>query len=360
MFFPLLAGGGLERVMLNLARGLALKGTRVDLVLACAQGPYLQAVPPGVNLVDFRSLRVSRSILRLASYLRHRRPDAVISASTHANVATICARAIARGATRVIVTEHNPPTTVAEYNQDWRTWLLHRTMKSAYRFADSVVAVSRGLADDMARRLQFDRDSINVIYNPVVTPALLANAAEPLDHPWFGPGQPPVVLAVGRLEPRKDFSTLLRAFTRLRRARPARIMILGEGPDRPRLESIVRELRIEENAALPGFVDNPYKYMKRAKVLVLSSRSEGLPTVLIEAMALGTQVVSTDCLSGPDEILEWGKWGKLVPVGDDLQMASAICDILDGRARYNVEDRASAFSLDNIVDSYLDVVLAGS
>jgi glycosyltransferase involved in cell wall biosynthesis len=230
-------------------------------------------------------------------------------------------------------------------------------MKRTYHLADSIVAVSHGLADDLANSLQCDRSTIDVIYNPVVTPALLAKAVEPLDHPWFQPNQPPVILAVGSLEPRKGFFTLVRAFARVRQVRPVRLVILGEGPDREPLKLLARSFGIDQDLDLPGFVENPYKYMKRARLFVLSSRSEGLPTVLIEAMAVGTQVVSTDCPSGPNEILEGGKWGTLVRIENDEQMAAAICDVIDGRARYGVEKRARAFSLDNIVNSYLDVAL---
>jgi glycosyltransferase involved in cell wall biosynthesis len=201
-------------------------------------------------------------------------------------------------------------------------------------------------------------EKIKVIYNPVITPELFARAEEPLDHPWFRPGEPPVVLGVGRLTQAKDFPTLIRAFALVRKERPARLMILGEGEERPKLEALVRELRLEEDVALPGFVDNPYKYMKRAAVFVLSSRWEGFGIVLVEAMALGTPVVATDCPSGPAEILENGKWGRLVPPGDPEALAKAILDTLEGgvsrvKATTNVQKR---FSMIAIVEQYLKVL----
>jgi glycosyltransferase involved in cell wall biosynthesis len=361
LFMPSLAGGGVQRVMLNLAGGLAERGLDVDLVLARAEGPYLEPIRSGFNVVDLRSRNVSSCMPHLARYLRSKKPDAVISASSHANVATVLTRMFARSKSRIVLTEHNSTKDfmreMAENYSTWRTRLLPSVMKRTYHLADSIVAVSHGLADDLANSLQCDRSTIDVIYNPVVTPALLAKAVEPLDHPWFQPSQPPVILAVGSLEPRKGFFTLVRAFARVRQVRPVRLVILGEGPDREPLKLLARSFGIDQDLDLPGFVENPYKYMKRARLFVLSSRSEGLPTVLIEAMAVGTQVVSTDCPSGPNEILEGGKWGTLVRIENDEQMAAAICDVIDGRARYGVEKRARAFSLDNIVNSYLDVAL---
>ncbi len=345
-------------MMLNLAGGLAGRGLRVDIVLARAEGAYLQSIPAGVKVVDLRSRRVCYCLPGLARYLRATSPRAVVSASKHANVVALCARALAQATSRLVITEHNTLSEFAAIDQTWRGRLLSRAMRWTYPLADSIVAVSHGVADDLAHSLPIDRNRINVIYNPVVTPALLAKAAEPLDHPWFKRGELPVILAVGRLSTQKDFATLLKAFARVRQHRPLRLVILGEGSERKEIEGLARELGVEKDVELPGSAENPYNYMKRARLLVLSSRWEGLGNVLIEAMAVGTQVVSTNCPSGPDEILEQGKWGKLVPVGDDKQMAAAICEILDGRVHYEgVERRASAFTLGTILDSYLEVML---
>ena len=231
-------------------------------------------------------------------------------------------------------------------------------MRWLYPKADFVVGVSQGVIDDLKRVLRFDSKKVQVIYNPIVDEELLRKTDEPLDHPWFRPGKPPVILGVGRLAKEKDFPTLIRAFALVRKERPARLMILGEGEERPNLEALVRELGLEEDVALPGFVDNLYKYMKRAAVFVLSSLWEGLPTVLIKAMALGTPVVATDCPSGPAEILEGGKWGCLVPPGDPKDLAKAILDTLEGgvspvEAVTNVHKR---FSVGSIVEQYLKVL----
>jgi glycosyltransferase involved in cell wall biosynthesis len=225
-----------------------------------------------------------------------------------------------------------------------------------YPWADAIVTVSQGSAEDLAR-LGLSSDCIKVIYNPVVTPELFEKVTEPVEHPWFEPGSPPVILGVGRLEKQKDFPTLIRAFAQVRQQRPARLMILGEGQERPDLETLVQELGLAENVALPGFVANPYAYMGKAALFVLSSLFEGLPTVLIEAMATETPVVSTDCKSGPAEILANGQYGKLVAVGDVKGMAEAIISTLEAPPNSEaLKLRAAEFSLEKAVAQYQQVL----
>jgi glycosyltransferase involved in cell wall biosynthesis len=198
---------------------------------------------------------------------------------------------------------------------------------------------------------------MRVIYNPVVTPKLFEQAKEQIDHEWFIEGSPPFILGVGRFSTQKDFPTLIRAFSIVQKQMPARLMILGEGEDRPQIEALVRDLGLTSEVALPGFVSNPYAFMSRAAVFVLSSVYEGLPTVLIEAMAVGTPVVSTDCPSGPREILEFGKYGKLVPIGDSEAIANAIVTTL--KHPIDVEalrQQAQKFSLENTVNGYLELI----
>jgi glycosyltransferase involved in cell wall biosynthesis len=218
------------------------------------------------------------------------------------------------------------------------------------------VVVSREAADDLARTARLARERIEVIYNPVITPALREQAAQAPDHPWFAPGQPPVVLGVGRLTRQKDFPTLIRAFAEVRRRRTARLVILGEGEERPALTALVAELGLDPDVALLGFRDNAAAYMARAAVFVLSSAWEGLPTVLIEALATGTPVVSTDCQSGPREILQEGRLGDLVTVGDPAGLARAIEAPLD-RAPVPVGEKVLfPFTREAAVDHYLRVI----
>jgi glycosyltransferase involved in cell wall biosynthesis len=227
-----------------------------------------------------------------------------------------------------------------------------------YPRADAIIAVSNGIADDLAQVTGLPRERITTIYSPVITPELQEKARAPLDHPWFAQGSPPVLLGVGRLVPQKDFPTLLKAFARVRAVRKARLVILGEGIRRMELETLVRELGVAADVTLPGFVANPFPYMAGASVFVLSSAWEGLPGVLIEAMACGCPVVSTDCPSGPAEILDGGAYGPLVPVGNDEALAKAILSVLEtppDPERLRV--RAALFSVDRAADRYLEVLL---
>lgn len=358
IYLPSLTGGGAERVMVTLANGFAARGYSVDLVLATASGPYLKNVSQGVRVVDLAARRVLFSLPALARYLQRERPRAMLSALHHANVVAVWARQLARTSTVLVVSERNTltasPVSAKNGRLQSRSWLMKRT----YPRADAVVAVSRGVADDLVSATGLPPEHVHVIYNPVVTDELLRLSRVPVRHPWCAPGAPPVILAAGRLTEQKDFSTLIRAYSRLRGRRSGRLVILGEGEDRGELEALITRLGLEEDVYLPGFVDNPFAWMREARLFVLSSRWEGLPSVLIQAMACGTQVVSTDCPSGPAEILENGRWGRLVPVGDPEALAAAIRAALDeDEAEHpEVEARASAFGLDPSVRGYLDAL----
>jgi len=353
VFLPSLVGGGAERVMLNLAGGLAARGFRVDLLLARATGPYLSSIPDGVRLVDLGARRVLFALPGLVGYLRRARPNALISALWHANLVSIWAGQMARVPTRIVVTAHNTLSQGLSRTKLKRakvTPLLLRLFGSA---ANRIVAVSRGVADDLAKTGGIRRDRISIIHNPVVRGDSLPEDWEPPNHPWFAEAGPPVLLAVGRLTWEKDFETFLRAFALVRKRRPVRGIILGEGPQRPALEELSRTLGLDGDFQMPGFVSHPTAFMAHAAVFVLSSRTEGLPTALIEALAAGAPVVSTDCPSGPREVLRDGEYGTLVPVGDAEALASAILARL-------AEPRASApreawepYAMETAVDGYL-------
>ncbi len=354
LFLPSLHEGGTERAMINLARGFAERGLKVDLVLAKAEGPYLSQLPKEVRMVDLETKRVLYSLPGLVHYLRRERPKALLAAMNHANVVALWATRLARVPVRVVVSVRSTLSEASTHSPSLRGRLMPYLVRCFYPWADVVVAVSQGVAEDLIRLTGFPRNKVQVIYNPVVTPELFTKAEEPLDHPWFALGEPPVVLSVGRLTEAKDYPTLIQAFALVRKECPARLMILGEGEDRPKLEILVRKLGLEEDVALPGFVENPYKYMKRAAVFVLSSKWEGLPTVLIEALALGTPVVSTDCPSGPVEILQDGEFGKLISVGDVKGLARAILGSFGLSKRQEV--LIDAFMLETSVKSYLKVL----
>jgi glycosyltransferase involved in cell wall biosynthesis len=355
LFLPSVRGGGAQRIVVNLAQGMTERGLPVDVVLTTAEGVFMDQLPTAARVVDLHSRRVIGCLGPLAAYLRREQPRVLVSSMSHANVIAIVAARLSGSGTPVVVTEHNTMSVAAgESAMARRLW--PPLLRLFYPLADSVVAVSEGAADDFARTTGLPRDRIEVVYNPVVTPELMGLARQAPDHPWFAPGGPPVVLAVGRLTAQKDFATLLRAFARVRARCPARLVILGEGEDRPALEALTRELGLGDSVALPGFRANAMAYMAGSALFVLSSAWEGLPTVLIEAMAAGTRVVSTDCPSGPREILRDGELGALVPVGDAAALAEAMVGALAGPAAPTPLAALTPFTRDAAVDHYLRLV----
>ncbi len=359
IFIPSLGGGGAERAMVVLANGFARRGYQVDLVLADARGVFRKEVLEAVRIVDLDSRRMMTSVFKLAGYLRQNRPDALLSAMTHVNLTAIWARRIATIGTRLVISERSTFSQALKGlgSRPLMARLMPVLVRMNYSAADAVVSVSKGVQDDLLRYVSLPSSRTHVVYNPVVDSGLLDRSTEHIAHPWFSPGAPPVVLAAGRLTEAKNFPLLLNAFARVRANRDCRLIILGEGPLRQSLESRVSELALGSDVQLPGFADNPLPYMRRAGVFVLSSSWEGLPGVLIQAMACGCRVVSTDCPSGPREILEGGRWGRLVPVGDEVALAKAIEHSLDDESSPDVRGRAGFFSESRSVSSYLEILL---
>jgi glycosyltransferase involved in cell wall biosynthesis len=359
LFVPSLRGGGAERVMVMLANGFAERGHRVDLVLTRAEGPYLPEVSPQVRIVDLDKGRVLASLLPLARYLRRERPDTMLSALNHANVIAIIARALASGilGNRIplVVSEHN--TCTATRADSLGQAIIRSLMCKLYNRATSIVGVSRGVSEDLARLLRVPAERVITIYNPVVTDNMPILANKSPDHPWFESGSPPVIIGVGRLTPQKDFSTLICAFAELRKRRSCRLVILGEGELRSELQTLASKTGFTDDILFAGFTGNPLCWMRSSAVFVLSSAWEGLGNVLIEAMACGTPVVSTDCRSGPREILESGRWGRLVPVGDATALAKAMADTLDEASPPDVVARSADFSVDIAVSAYLRMLI---
>lgn len=323
IFVPALVGGGAEQVMLTLAEGFLRRGYGVDVVVVRREGALVSRLPGGVRLVVLGTRHVMTSILALARYLRRERPVALLSTLNTANIAAVWAARLARQRTLVAIRQSNHLSRTLERHPHTGAGLA-RLIRWSYPYADAVIAVSGGVADDLASRAGVPRQRIHVVPNPIVTAELVRQASVPLADAWFAPGNLPVVLGVGRLTTQKQFDALIRAFALARIQCEARLVILGEGEERPRLERLVRELGLEECVLLPGFVENPAAYMSRARVFVLASAWEGLPGALIQALACGTAVVATDCDSGPREVLQGGRLGRLVPVGDLPALAEAI------------------------------------
>lgn len=351
LFMYGLTGGGVARRMVTLANELAVLGDRVDLLLVRTENRAGIAIDQRVRVIGlpdghddgwwaklawgrkkrWRAFRGARS--PLADYLRSMRPDVLIAADLLANLTALEARERARHTSPLIVTQRTHTSTflAGKFARRHRKMLI-REIQRLYPKADAVVGVSKGVSADLVS-MGLPAGLVRTIYNPVIGPKTEAHAAEPIDHPWFQEGAPPVILGVGRLTPQKDFSILVKAFARLiREGRDLRLVIVGAGrspADESRLSGLASRLGIQDRFDLPGSVANPFAYMAKSALIACSSRWEGLPAMLIEALAVGTPAVSTDCPSGPREVLQDGALGRLVPVGDDQALADAIMATLD-------------------------------
>jgi glycosyltransferase involved in cell wall biosynthesis len=351
-----LGGGGAERVLLNLAIAFHAQGLKVDLVLVNATGAFLRQVPTGVGVVDLASTSALRSIPSLARYLRRVRPRALLSALGHVNVAAILARRLSGVRCKLVVSIHNS-ISEAIRAQSPKTRILAYTERLLYPLADACIAVSEGVKRDFVRATGIRDETIKVIYNPVIGPELQKAAMEKVDHDWLRTPIMPTLIAVGRLSPQKDYPSVFQALSLVRRSIPARLIVLGEGEERGALEALRKILDLEDQIDMPGFVANPYAFVARANLLVLPSRYEGLPTVLIEALGVGTPVISTDCPSGPAEILANGRYGTLVPTGDPVALAHAIVRVLSTLPLASVSNEAVApYRFDTVIPQYVAVL----
>lgn len=318
---PDMGGGGAERVALEIIDELIAAGHEVDLVLVRAAGALLELVPPEVRIVDLQASRMAGALLPLMRYFRRERPDALQVSMWPLTAIAILAHRLARSRARLMTSDHIAFSSVPRSER--RAFQLSAT--PLYPLADIRVAVSQGVADDLARLTGLNRSRILVIYNPISPPPTISSNAV-VEALWGGEG--PRIIAVGSLKEQKNHALLVRAFARLRRDN-AKLMILGEGPLRPDLERLASDLGISEQVLLPGFKIDPWPFYASASLFVLSSDYEGFANVVLEAMAAGLPVVSTDCQSGPAEILDHGRFGALVPVGDEAALAAAMARALD-------------------------------
>ena len=356
IFIPSLGGGGAERIMVTIANMLALNGYSVDLVLARAEGPYLAEVSTAVNIVDLKASRLLFSFFKLVSYLRRVRPQTILSAMNYVNVLVIIANHFSRSKARVIVSERANLSQTQSHSRDFRQFIMPFLIKLTYPYADGIVANSNGVADDLSKRTSLVRDNIKVIYNPVKIERIQYLANEPVDHPWINSKEIPVLVGVGRLVEQKGFHVLISALSKVIKQQTVRLIILGEGKIRRELENQINNLGLGDYVCLPGFVANPYSWLAKARLFVFSSLWEGCPNALLEALACGVPVVSTNCQSGPAEILEGGLWGRLVPPGDRDALASAIIEVLGAPSHPNLSSRVVDFDHRKIFYQYLDVL----
>ena len=391
-----IVGGGVQQMSLNLAAELVDRGWQVDLV-SRKDGPD-DRIPTGVRKVVLAkrfALRGRRLGLRaepggvatllrpvlgclisaeplrylpvLTDYLQTNRPRALFSATTYLNLVALWARELSGSDARVLVSERDSLSanrTTGKNRRAWRWRYAPELLARVYPRAEAIVAVSDGVADDLAQQTGIDRAAVRTVYNPVVHGDLAARAREPLTAgdlgdlaAWFAPGAPPVIVSAGRLVAKKQFGALLEAFARLRAERAVRLLVLGDGPERARLDRQIAGLGVGGDVRLHGWCDNPYPIFARAAAFALTSNREGFGNVLVEALHCGCPVVATDCPSGPSEILDGGRFGELVPVGDVIGIAKALARTLDDPPdTERLRARGAEFTTQRAADAYLAAV----
>ncbi len=323
---------GVDRNMKNLIPEIAARNIQVDVLRIRNHGLYLEKelgkLPGNVRIIELSTAHVNTSMLPLLRYLKSERPDAMLTDKDKVNRLALWACRLTRVPTRLAVRMGTTVSKNLENRSALQRWIQYTSIRLFYRWADIIITPSRGAAEDLAQIAHLPAENISVIPSPVITSRFHKLLVQPVEHPWFTHKDRPVILGVGELSKRKDFATLLRAFARLRKQRPARLVILGKGRQHTALEQLATELGIRDDLHLAGFTPNPYAFMAKANLFVLSSTCEGAPVVLMEALGAGTPVVSTDCPSGPREILDSGRYGPLVPVGDCKALANAMQEVL--------------------------------
>ncbi|MFP4480159.1 MAG: glycosyltransferase [Desulfohalobiaceae bacterium] len=315
---------GVDRVMSNLLPGLAENGHLVDLLRVSGHGPYLQETHPNIKIRELGSKHVSSSLLPLARYLKKHKPDVLLADKDKVNRTAVLARILARSKTRLVLRLGTTVSVNLQNRGFLQRWLQTASIRRLYPLADSIIVPSQGAAQDLAQMGKLDPNQIKVVPSPIITDKMLQQAKEDVGHPWLKDKKVPVLLAVGELSARKDYQTLIRALALLRPHLDCRLIILGEGKQRQNLQDLARQLRVDDILDMPGFTSNPYAYMSKADLFVHTSRWEGAGIVLIEALGLGLKVVSTDCPSGPREILQNGQLGALAKVGDHVDLVANI------------------------------------
>ncbi len=357
LFIPSFGGGGAERVVVNLANEFVRRGYHIHIVVLDENGPLLKEVSEKCQIINLSTKKVSKSFKSINKYIIKAKPDVLIANLSHLSIMILLASFFVRAKTKYFVVEHNTPSKTSLASNKLSAKLLPFLMYLTYWRADRVIAVSKGVKNDLVKTIPYLRRKVEVIYNPIFSNEIMVRKNEPIDDSWFLSQKAPTIISVGRLTLQKDFVTLLKAFTIVKKEMCAKLVILGEGEERENLEKLAKDLEVLDDVYMPGFVSNPYKYMGKANVFVLSSIYEGFANVLVEALACGIPVVSTDCESGPREILDNGKYGKLVPVGDAEKMAEAIIETLnsDYDPLTGIE-RAKQFSINDAVNHYMDII----
>lgn len=353
---PSMSYGGADRVTLTLLENLPQDEYDISLILMRAEGAFLEDIPKHVRLINTNSKNLWLYTFPLLKILKNEKPDIVFSTCGGANMPlSLAASIVPNKKFKLILSERNilfPPG-----KNKLKRSLMMLAKRLFYNAADHHTAVSKGVKEEMIKAFALKAEQISVVDNPVITLQLLAQSKEEVNHPWFKKDRSiPVILHAGRFVYQKDHQTLIEAFKILNEKTEARLFLMGEGPLKKEIQSLVKSYDLESPVEFAGFDKNPFKYMSKCDVFVLSSHHEGMPGVLVQAMACGAPCVSTDCPTGPNEIIKSDlNNGKLVPVGDSKQMATAIEEVLNNPLQ-NIEKGVERFKLEVALNSYLKVI----
>ena len=352
-FLPSLSGGGMEKMTIRIAKEFAKRGVKTSIVLTTYEGEYKSKVPAGVEVYDLSASYMMLSIPSLVRYVKSHNVKKLVSIGRVCNIIALMSRRLGGlEDLEVTISLRN----VESKKKDGIIRKIYRGIaKCTYSSADKITAISEAVLDDHLGFINSKEGNVKVIYNPALSVEVMKMGKKSVDHPWLKSGVP-VILAVGRLVEQKNFSMLIKAFRRVRQQRRCKLIILGKGPKKEDMKKIARRHGVWRYIDMPGFKSNPYKYMKQSDIFVLSSKWEGFGNVIVEAMAQGTPIVSTNCEGGVSEILEDGKWGKLVPVNSIDRFASEILNTLESGGETDTKERASDFRVEKVADEYLSLI----
>ena len=356
VFIPSLRGGGVERVVVNLANEFIKRGYSIELVLASYEGELVNALSSNIKVINFNRKRVIYCLPLLIKYYISMRPTVLLSAMEHTNLVSIMAKILSRVPVKIVISVHTNIDFAVVQRKNIFSKILLICIKIFYRYADEIISVTKKGIIDIKRAANIKKKHIHSIYNPILTDIFYEQLEIHLTCQWITSSAVPIILSAGRLDPVKDFITLIKAFAVVIESINCRLVIIGEGVERKKLESLIVKLGLEDSVLLPGFVNNPFSYMKYASVFVLSSLAEGFGNVLVEAMACKLPIISTDCPMGPREILT--DKGTLVPIENFEIMADQIRKVLSMPKIVNYPiNRIMVFETDGIIDKYLSVLL---
>jgi len=353
---PSLAGGGAERVIVSLANGFSKKFNKVYLLLLDNRGVYQNEVLDSIEIIDLRSKRVLSSFFAVKQFLIKMEPDVIFSSISHLNILILfIKKVLGKTKGKFVIRESNTSSQLAKNNSSFKVLLVDILRRIFYPKADLIIAPSKGVAIDLIDNYKIINKKIEVISNPIDYDWLLSLSEKPLNDSYLEQSSSKFIIGVGALTKQKDFETLIKAFSIVKKTHNCKLIILGEGPERQNLENLVNKLNLSQDVYMPGFVENPFNYLKVSNVFVLSSLYEGSPNVLIQALLLNVPCISTNCKSGPEEILMYGKYGQLVKKGNQLEMSKAILNVFEVKWKSsNINGLNIKYDLGQIINQYFE------